>query len=137
MVGAGDIDTAAGTHGVGEDETVGDIGEVFFARGGVGVEHVLPGADLSDDDVLGGEGVANGTDAIGVGGPGGGTVSGTVAETAVLASEEGGVVGLEEDGATETDGAGGGSDGGGGEEGEEGTAGEGHDRDSIELERRR
>ena len=63
---AGDVDAAARGDGFGKRQPLGDVGEVRGALRRVGVEHVAPGADLRDDDVLGLERLADRADAVAV-----------------------------------------------------------------------
>lgn len=118
---AGDVDAAAGADGVGKGHAGDDVVEIGFAGGGVGVEHILPGADFGDEDVFGFE---CGLDGWGIFDVDIGAIGGGIAEAAVLAGEFTGVVGLEEDGSAEANGEGGSGEGGGG--GEELTAGKEH-----------
>ncbi len=101
--GAGDVDAATGADLIGKGEAFGDVGEVFLSLGGVGIEHVAPSADFGNDDILPGESFADGAEMGGVTRGGGRAVGGAVAQAAMLAGEEGRVLGFEEDGAAESD----------------------------------
>ena len=93
VVGAGDIDAAAGADGFGDGATLDDVVEILLALRGVGIEHVLPGADLGDHDVLRREGLFDGLLTRGIADGDVGTVCSAVAEAAVFLREFGGVVG--------------------------------------------
>src|SRR5262245_62881807 len=52
-----DIDTAAGSHRIGQCAALDHVIEVLLAFGGVGIEHIFPGPDLGDRHVLRSEGL--------------------------------------------------------------------------------
>jgi hypothetical protein len=63
----GDVDAAAGGDGFGKRHPLGDVGEVRGALLRVGIEHVAPGTDFGDDDVLGRERLADRANPVAVG----------------------------------------------------------------------
>ena len=94
---ARDIDAATRVNGVGNSATLDDIVQILLAPGAVRIEHVLPGADLSDDHVLRREGLLDSLLPGRIAESDVGTVSRAVAQTTVFLRKLGGVVRAQKD----------------------------------------
>src|SRR5262245_3506957 len=98
-----DIDTAAGSHRIGQCAALDHVIEVLLAVGGGGIEHIFPGPEPGDRHVERSYGLPAGADTVRVVDGGIGAIGRAVANTPVLPRQVGWVVGPEKDRTSQPD----------------------------------